>query len=231
MNFHKFNVKPKTILPKAIKLRPLREVKYPALKVNSMTWEIFSQEDIKPKEVKQLQIGLGFMTSEGVVLIGLANSLKYKWCSLQNEVSLEDSEDIVITLTNNSNEIVDIREHELFCRVCYKNYNLNNKMEMKENIYPRLPTAPPIEDQGQGYRLQKIYEIQAFLEKEVATREALSKKYFRAARIVDNVDTVLIMITLGSGAGGVALSAVIAAHTVLEIEGVALFTGFLMYYR
>ena len=51
-------------------------------------------------------------------------------------------------------------------------------MEMKENIYPRLPTAPP-EDQRQGYRLQKINEIQAFLEKEVATREALSKKYFR----------------------------------------------------
>ena len=26
---------------------------------------------------------------------------------------------------------------------------------MKENLYPRPPTAPPIEDQGQGYRLQK----------------------------------------------------------------------------
>ena len=49
-------------------------------------------------------------------------------------------------------------------------------MEVKE-IYPRLPTAPPVEDQGQGYRLQKINEIQPFLEKEVATREALSKKY------------------------------------------------------
>ena len=59
-------------------------------------------------------------------------------------------------------------------------------MEMKENLYPRLPTAPPIEDQGQVYRLQKINEIQVFLEKEVTTREALSKKYFRAARIVDN---------------------------------------------
>ena len=48
-------------------------------------------------------------------------------------------------------------------------------MEMKE-IYPKLPTAPPIEDQGQGYRLQNINEIQTFLEKEVETREALSKK-------------------------------------------------------
>ena len=100
-------------------------------------------------------------------------------------------------------------------------------MEMKD-IYPKLPTAPPIEDQGQGYRLQKINEIQAFLEKEVATREALRKKYFRAARIVDNMDTVLIAITSGGGAGGVALlSTVIAAPTVIAIEGVALFTGFL----
>ena len=100
-------------------------------------------------------------------------------------------------------------------------------MEMKE-IYPKLPTAPPIEDQGQGYRLQKINEIQAFLEKEVAIREALSKKYFRAARTVDNVDTVLITITIGAGAGGIALlSMVITAPAVIAIEGVALFTGFL----
>ena len=109
-----------------------------------------------------------------------------------------------------------------------KNYNFNNKMEMKENIYPKLPTAPPIEDQGQGYRLQKINEIQAFLEKEVATREAFIKKYFRAARIVDNVDTVLIAITLGSGAGGIGLlSTVITAPAVIAIEGVTLFTGLL----
>ena len=99
---------------------------------------------------------------------------------------------------------------------------------MKENIYPILPTAPPMEDQGQGYRLQKINEIQAFLEKEIPTREALSKKYFRAARIVDNVDTVLIAITLGGGVGGIGLlSTVIAAPAVIAIEGVALFTGFL----
>ena len=122
MNIHKFNVKPKTTPPKMIQWRPLREVKYPALKINSITWEIFSQEDIKlkPKEAKQLQLGLGFLMSQGVVLSALANSLKNKWCSLQNEVSLEDSEDIVITITNNSNEIVDIQEHELLCRVCYK---------------------------------------------------------------------------------------------------------------
>ena len=60
------------------------------------------------------------------------------------------------------------------------------------------------------------------------TREALNKKYFRAARIVDNVDTVLIAITLGGGAGGIGLlSMVVEVPTVIVIEGVALFTGLL----
>ena len=46
MNIHKFNVKPRTNPPKTIHWQPLREVKYPALKVHSITLEIFSQEDI-----------------------------------------------------------------------------------------------------------------------------------------------------------------------------------------
>ena len=58
--------------------------------------------------------------SEGVVLVSLANSLKNKRCSLRNEVSLEDSENIIITITNNSNEIIKVEEPELLCRVCYK---------------------------------------------------------------------------------------------------------------
>ena len=60
------------------------------------------------------------MMSEGVVLVGLDNSLKYKRCSLQNEINLEDAEDIVITLTNNLNEIVDIQEHKILC--CVKKF-------------------------------------------------------------------------------------------------------------
>ena len=54
MNIHKFNVKPKTIPPKTIPWRLLREVKYPARQVNPITWEIFSQQEIKldPKSNK-----------------------------------------------------------------------------------------------------------------------------------------------------------------------------------
>ena len=55
----------------------------------------------------------------------------------------------------------------------------------------------------------------------------MSKKYFRAARIVDNVDTVLIAITLGSGAGGVALTTIVVTPIVVAIEGLSLFTGLL----
>ena len=97
-------------------------------------------------------------------------------------------------------------------------------MEVKENLYPRLPTAPPIEDEGQGYRLQKMNEIQSFLEKD----EALSKKYFRVATVVDNVGTSLIAITIVAGTGGIVLlSTAVAAPIVIPLEGVALLTGFL----
>ena len=58
--------------------------------------------------------------SEGVVLVALANSLKNKRCSLQNEVNLQNSENIIIAITNNSNEIIEIGEMDLLCRVCYK---------------------------------------------------------------------------------------------------------------
>ena len=76
--------------------------------------------------------------------------------------------------------------------------------------------------------MQKINKIQSFLEKEVVDREAFSKKYFRGARIIDNVDTVLIAITLGSEAGGIGLlSTLVATPVVIAIEGVVFFSRFL----
>ena len=122
MNIHKFNVKTKYKPHKTIKWIIPQNVKYPDKKVNSITWEIFSQEDIKlqPKEVKQLKLGLGFMMSEGIVLAGLAISLREKRCSIQNEVNLENTNDIITNISNNSKEIVNIQENELLCLVCYK---------------------------------------------------------------------------------------------------------------
>ena len=112
--------------------------------------------------------------------------------------------------------------------------------EMKGKIYPTLPTirespsAPAIEltemgnDQGHSYRLKVISDIQKFLENEISKRDAFSKKYFRVARVVSNVDNVLITITIGSGAAGaVLLSTVVAAPIVLGLEIGAITTGFI----
>ena len=122
MNIHKFNVKPKYDSHKMIKWLIPRDVKYPAEKVNTSTWKIFCQGDIvlRPKEVKQLTLGVGFTMSDGVVLVSLANSLREKCCSIQNEVNLEYTSDIIISISSNSNEPINIRENEVLCFVCYK---------------------------------------------------------------------------------------------------------------
>ena len=121
MNIHKFNVKPKYDSHKTIKWLIPRDVKYPAEKVKSM-WKIFCQGDIvlRPNEVKQLTLGVGFTMSEGVVLVCLAHSLREKRCSIQNEVNLEDTNDIIISISSNSNELINIRENEVLCFICYK---------------------------------------------------------------------------------------------------------------
>ena len=125
MNIHKFNVKPKTSTSSnlTIKWVPGRNLKYQAQKVSTTTWKIFSQENIllQPKEVKRVKLGLGFMMSEGVVLVSLSNVLRGKLCSIQNEVNIEDTDDIITILSNNnSKEAVQIREHEALALVCYK---------------------------------------------------------------------------------------------------------------
>ena len=102
--------------------------------------------------------------------------------------------------------------------------------EMKEKIYPTLPTiresptAPDIEltemgtDQGHTYRLKVISDVQKVLEEEISKREAFSKKYFRVARIVSNIDSALIGITIcAEGAGAVLLATGIGAPIALGL--------------
>ena len=108
--------------------------------------------------------------------------------------------------------------------------------EMKEKIYPTLPTiresptAPDIEltemgnDQGHSYRLKVITNVQKVLETEISKREAFSKKYFRVARIVSNIDSVLIgIIICAEGAGAVLLATGVGSPIALGlgIGGVA----------
>ena len=123
MNIHKFNVKPKYDSHKTIKWLIPQDVKHSAEKINTSTWKIFCQENIilEINEVKQLTLGVGFMMSDGVVLVSLANSLREKCCSIQNEVNLEDTINIITTISsNNSKETITIQKNELLCFVCYK---------------------------------------------------------------------------------------------------------------
>ena len=71
---------------------------------------------------------------------------------------------------------------------------------------------------------QVISDVQKFLEEEISKREAFSKKYFRIAKIVSNVDSVLIGITIcAEGAGAILLATGVAAPIALGlgISGVA----------
>ena len=121
MNIHKFTVKPIYNPTKTIKWLIPNETRQYVKKVNITTWEVSSQEDItlKPKEVKFIMLGIGFIMSEGVVLTSLSDSLTKKRISLQNGIYLTDTLNMIIVLTNNSTENIKIPKMVTLCFVCY----------------------------------------------------------------------------------------------------------------
>ena len=86
--------------------------------------------------------------------------------------------------------------------------------ELKEkNVYPTLPdirespSAPAIDDRGHSHRLKVITDILNFLEEESSRRKAFSKKYFRVAKYVGVVDSVLLGATACAEVAAAALLA------------------------
>ena len=122
MNIHKFNVKPINYAAKTIKWIIPEQLRQYFKKVNGNTWEVYAQNDIllKPKEVKYIMLGLGFYMSEGVVLSSLNDELTIKRISLQNGVYLNDTHNMIIVLTNNSNENIQIPKLTMLNLVSYK---------------------------------------------------------------------------------------------------------------
>ena len=122
MNIHKFNVKPIYYPTKTIKWIIPDNIRRFFKKVNTTTWEVYSQKDLilKPKEVKFIMLGLGFLMSEGVVLTSLNESLTIKRISLQNGVYLTDTLNMIIVLTNNSSDNIQLPKLTSLCLVCYK---------------------------------------------------------------------------------------------------------------
>ena len=122
MNIHKFNVKPIYYPTKTIKWIIPDNIRRFFKKVNTTTWEVYTQNDLilKPKEVKFIILGIGFMMSEGVVLASLNESLTIKRISLQNGVYLTDTLNMIVVLTNNTSESIRIPNLTPLCLVCYK---------------------------------------------------------------------------------------------------------------
>ena len=86
------------------------------------------------------------------------------------------------------------------------------------------PLYPPLEDHS--YRLQEISRLRTYLEEEREKRANLYKKYRRGINAIDGIDTVLLTVSIGMGAGGtVLLSTIIAAPVVLGLEIGALACG------
>ena len=62
-----------------------------------------------------------------------------------------------------------------------------------EKLYPSLPSAPQ-PDESHIYRLKKIEEIEAFLQKEILERERLYKKIKRYATATKIVEMFLVIV-------------------------------------
>ena len=122
MNIHKFNVKPINYPAKTIKWMIPDNIRNFFKRVNTTTWEVFTQNDLilKPKEVKFIMLGIGFIISEGVVLSSLNESLIKKRISLQNGVYINDTLNMIVVLTNNSSENIQIHKLSSLCLICYK---------------------------------------------------------------------------------------------------------------
>ena len=122
MNIHKFNVKPINYPAKTIKWMIPDNIRNFFKRVNTTTWEVFTQNDLilKPKEVKFIMLGIGFMIIEGVVLSSLNESLVKKRISLQNGVYINDTLNMIVVLTNNSSENIQIHKLSSLCLICYK---------------------------------------------------------------------------------------------------------------
>ena len=101
------------IVPTNLEHRPV--------KISSKTWRVFCQESfvIAPKTTKTVKLPIGVELSDGVILTSLAQDLKVKRCSLQNELTLSSVNNVVVTIQNNSDIEVSILEGTPMCLVSY----------------------------------------------------------------------------------------------------------------
>jgi len=124
MPIHKFYVKRNIPLPfrpkpDSITWKPKR-VRYGPVR-QGLRWELFAQRTIKiePQTSIKLELGFGVKMTKGKCIVSLRNNFIDKGCVLEDGTILEDVEDIIITIQNNSDSAVIIRERDSLCFIYY----------------------------------------------------------------------------------------------------------------
>ena len=92
-----------------------KPVKHPGCQV----YEIFTQRTItiNPKETETLELGLGVRMRRGWCKVQLKQEIQN--CGLQDDVVSKNTEDIVITILNDSDSEVVINEGDSLCLVAH----------------------------------------------------------------------------------------------------------------
>jgi hypothetical protein len=98
---------------------------------HTLKWKIFAQEDIivLSHNVASIELRSGVEMSSGVTIVSLMQQLKQIKLSIQNESVVETTDDIVISIQNNSNNDITIKAGDALCFLTYVNiWNTVNKI-------------------------------------------------------------------------------------------------------
>ena len=120
---HKFGTKPvrsKNFPINPVEWLPKNEVAHKPVKhPGCQVYEIFTQRTItiNPKETETIELGLGVRMRRGWCKVQLKQEIQN--CGLQDDVVSKNTEDIVITILNDSDSEVVINEGDSLCLVAH----------------------------------------------------------------------------------------------------------------
>ena len=127
MPVHKFGWTAKSIRPSkqqvAILWEPFDDLKYPSEQKHNFKWKVFAQENLEltKGEIKTITLQFGVKLSTGSVLITLIQEYKKMKLNVSNESVVDDCDNIIVTLQNNSSDDIVIEEGKPLCHLTYVN--------------------------------------------------------------------------------------------------------------
>ena len=132
---HKFGTKPvrsKNFSINPVEWSPKNEVAHKPVKhPGCQVYEIFAQRaiTIDPRETETLEIGLGVRMRRGWCKVQLKQEIQN--CGLQDDVVSKNTEDIVITILNDSDSEVVINEGDSLCLVAHTSRSRSDDFKIK----------------------------------------------------------------------------------------------------